>query len=185
MTLTSCCPSHAANPAIPSLVLDIVQKQSSSVGQCLAFAMESITQPSTEASTASVFQIGCEVPPITLGKFGMRLDRYCQCSLSCFVVAWAYLTRIRNTNPELFHTSNLHKLMLASLTIAAKYCDDITCTQKYYAQCGGVTVAELNCLEMELLKLIDFRAHVNETEFRQSNKFLTLVRDTLQAKAPH
>lgn len=48
--------------------------------------------------------------------------------------------------------------------VQAKFMDDKYFTNKYYAQVGGVALEELNCLELELLRRLDYRAHVDVPE---------------------
>lgn len=48
----------------------------------------------------------------------------------------------------------IRRLVLTALTIAAKFHDDIYYSNAFYARVGGVSVAELNTLELTLLKMI-------------------------------
>lgn len=49
---------------------------------------------------------------------------------------------------------------------AAKLTDDNFYNNSYYAKIGGIATAELNRLELQLLKLLDFRLVVSPAELR-------------------
>ena len=104
-------------------------------------------------------------PPISLPEFTARLYKYFACSRQAFVVAAAYLRRLHAAAPELFGMQSAHKLILASLTVAAKFTDDVACKQKHYAQCGGVESTELNVLEATLLHRLKFSVFVASSEY--------------------
>ena len=58
------------------------------------------------------------------------------------------------------------KLTLAAPCRAAKLTDDNFYNNSYYAKIGGIATAELNRLELLLLKLLDFRLVVPAAELR-------------------
>jgi hypothetical protein len=46
--------------------------------------------------------------------------------------------------------------MITGVTVAAKTLCDSYCTNSHYARVGGISVSELNTLELELLFLLDW-----------------------------
>lgn len=104
-------------------------------------------------------------PPISLPEFTARLYKYFACSREAFVVAVAYLRRLHAAAPEIFGMQSAHKLILTTLTVAAKFTDDVACKQKHYAQCGGVDAAELSTLEATLLHRLNFTVFVTASEY--------------------
>ena len=46
-----------------------------------------------------------------------------------------------------------------------KFLEDKYYKNEYYAKVGGVSLKELNCLEVEFLYLIDFNLFINEELF--------------------
>lgn len=52
------------------------------------------------------------------------------------------------------------RLLLAALTVGAKFLDDRFLSNAYYARVGGVTLRELNAMEAELLRRLGWRATV-------------------------
>jgi hypothetical protein len=53
---------------------------------------------------------------------------------------------------------------LVSLTISAKFNEDFFFTNTFYAKVGGITASELNILEQNFFKMIDYDLRVNPDE---------------------
>ena len=47
-----------------------------------------------------------------------------------------------------------------------KYNEDELLTNTFYAKIGGISVAETNLLEVEFIKLINYRLYVSEEEYK-------------------
>ncbi|KAG5099322.1 hypothetical protein JHK82_044374 [Glycine max] len=55
-----------------------------------------------------------------------RIFKYANCNPSCFVVAYVYLDRFTQRQPSLpINTFNVHRLLITSVMVAAKFMDDI------------------------------------------------------------
>jgi hypothetical protein len=61
----------------------------------------------------------------------------------------------------------LCRLLLAALTCAAKFYDDVYYSNAYYAKVGGVSTQELNQLEAAFLEIVDWRLFVTPEEYLQ------------------
>ena len=55
--------------------------------------------------------------------------------------------------------------MITAIIVAIKYQDDEYYKNEFYAKVGGISRAELNTLESEFLRMLDFRVHVTWDEF--------------------
>ncbi|KAL0459534.1 UNVERIFIED_CONTAM: Cyclin-P3-1 [Sesamum latifolium] len=108
---------------------------------------------------------GLRAPSLSIQQYIDRIFKYACCSPSCFVIANIYIDRfIQRTN--LFLTSlNIHRLLITSVMVAAKFMDDAFFNNAYYARVGGVSTAELNKLEIKFLFGLDFRIHVTVKTF--------------------
>ena len=77
-----------------------------------------------------------------------------------------YLERIQKRGPHLQLTSwTLQRLLLVAALVASKYLDDIVCLNTYWAELGGLTIQELNTLELEFLFAIDFDLAVHPHDY--------------------
>ncbi|CAI7779489.1 unnamed protein product [Closterium sp. NIES-54] len=109
---------------------------------------------------------GLRAPAITVEKYLERIFKYANCSPACFVVAYAYIDRILQEHDDMVITSlNVHRLLITCIMVAAKFLDDSYFNNAYYAKVGGVTTAEMNRLEMELLFRMDFRLNITTDVF--------------------
>ncbi|KAG4951466.1 hypothetical protein JHK85_045333 [Glycine max] len=58
-----------------------------------------------------------------------RIFKYANCNPSCFVVAYVYLDRFTQRQPSLpINTFNVHRLLITSVMVAAKFMDDMCLT---------------------------------------------------------
>lgn len=58
-----------------------------------------------------------------------------------------------------------HRILLTAIVISAKCCTDFFLSNEFYAKVGGVCVKELNVLEEEMLKLLEWECFVGEDEY--------------------
>ncbi|XP_021828406.1 cyclin-U4-1-like [Prunus avium] len=105
-------------------------------------------------------------PTITIHSYLQRIFKYADCSPSCFVVAYVYLDRFTQTQPLLpIDSFNIHRLLIASVLVSAKFMDDIYYNNAYYARVGGISTAEMNLLEVDLLFGLGFQLNVTPATF--------------------
>ncbi|EOX99175.1 PREDICTED: cyclin-U1-1 [Theobroma cacao] len=109
---------------------------------------------------------GVRAPNISIPKYLERIYKYTNCSPSCFVVGYVYIDRLAHKHPDsLVISLNVHRLLVTSVMVASKMLDDVHYNNAVYARVGGVTNAELNRLELELLFLLDFGVTVSSRVF--------------------
>ncbi|EPS72561.1 hypothetical protein M569_02197, partial [Genlisea aurea] len=117
-----------------------------------------------EEETITVFH-GLRPPSLTIRQYIHRIFKYSSCSPSCFVVAHIYLDRYVHRTRLRWNSLNIHRLLITSLVVAAKFMDDLFFKNSYYARVGGISTAELNELELKFLFAIDFRLFVSVQTF--------------------
>ena len=97
-------------------------------------------------------------PEISPLNYGRRLLRHCKASPA--VIIYAIVLLQRSTVPKIT-LHNLHRLLITAIVVSVKLLDTAYYSNKYYATVGGVpTVAEMNLLERELLKLLQYDLYV-------------------------
>jgi hypothetical protein len=65
----------------------------------------------------------------------LRIAKYAACSGECFVLALVYIDRIIQSNPTFVVNSlNIHRLLITSVMLAAKFFDDQYFNNAYYAK---------------------------------------------------
>lgn len=106
-------------------------------------------------------------PDICTEEYVRRLVHYAHCSPAAFVVMLIYLDRIAHCNQRLKITAfNLHRLLVTALMLACKFLEDQCFSTLHYAKVGGIpTVKEMNRLEFQFLRFLDFRLCVATESF--------------------
>jgi len=113
-------------------------------------------------STITVFHAQ-STPDISVYDYILRINKYGNFSKSVLVAALVYIDRVLEDNPEIVMTSRtIHRLLITSVLVSAKFNDDIHLGNGAFAQIGGIRNAELNRLEVNFLKLCRFTLVVSE-----------------------
>lgn len=107
-------------------------------------------------------------PAISIRDYLNRISKYASCSGECFVLALVYIDRIIQSNHTFVVNSlNIHRLLITSVMLAAKFFDDQYFNNAYYAKVGGVPCNEINTLEVEFLFMTNFSLFVGTDTYRQ------------------
>lgn len=117
---------------------------------------------------------GVSSPAISIRSYLERIFRYANCSESCFLVAYVYLDRFAQVQPTIgaVDSFNVHRLLITSVMVAAKFMDDMYYNNAYYAKIGGISTKEMNFLELEFLFGLGFRLNVTPATFHGYNCYL-------------
>lgn len=108
---------------------------------------------------------GSSAPSVSIGQYIDRIFKYSCCSPACFIVAHIYIERFIQCTNVVLTSLNVHRLLITSVMVAAKFVDDAFFNNAYYARVGGVSTSELNNLEMNFLFSLDFQLHVSVATF--------------------
>ncbi|XP_068634673.1 cyclin-U4-1-like [Aristolochia californica] len=120
----------------------------------------------------SVFH-GLTRPTISIQSYLERIFKYANCSPSCFVVAYVYLDRFSQRQPSLpINSFNVHRLLITSVMVAAKFMDDMYYNNAYYAKVGGICTTEMNFLEVDFLFGLSFHLNVTPATFHSYCNYL-------------
>lgn len=67
-----------------------------------------------------------EVPDMTIQSYLERIFRYTRAGPSIYVVAYVYIDRFCQSNPEFrISSANVHRLLITSIMVASKYVEDM------------------------------------------------------------
>jgi len=99
-------------------------------------------------------------PTISIFDYFERIRKYASCSPESFILALIYIDRLIQINNFALTTLNVHRVIISSVLIAAKFFDDHFYNNEYFARVGGVPCSEINSLEVEFLFKINFSLHV-------------------------
>ncbi|CAO3683996.1 unnamed protein product [Rhizopus stolonifer] len=101
-------------------------------------------------------------PNISLGDYLRRIVKYTSVEKSCLLILLIYIDRVCDRHPH-FTVSSLtaHRFLITAVTVSSKALSDSYCTNSHYAKVGGISTQEINALELEFLRLIDW--HLSST----------------------
>lgn len=117
------------------------------------------------------------LPPITLEAYIARLIQYAPCEKECFLAALLFMDRLAERHNFIFNSMNVHRSYLVSLLLAAKFFEDQPCDNGYFATVGGVSLQELNSMEVQFLTLVEYRICVTQWEF---NMYAQLLEENVE-----
>ncbi len=73
---------------------------------------------------------------------------------------------------EFFKKFNFFRILLASVLLSIKYNEDDFYSNTFYAKVGGISLKEINLLEFEFMKLIQFNLFVQEEVYLKYKEYL-------------
>jgi len=146
--------------------LSVMPETGAGLARKIAHVLESIVQANADMPCArTIFNVS-QVPSISVEAYVARIAQYSQCSPEAYILAIIYIDRYhREHGATCLNRLNIHKLIIASIMVAAKFVDDVRLSNKDFAKIGAVSTRELNELELELLNTIGFSIHVKQEEF--------------------
>ncbi|AED91160.1 putative protein [Arabidopsis thaliana] len=132
----------------------------SSLLQRVSETNDDLSRPFREHKRISAFNAVTK-PSISIRSYMERIFKYADCSDSCYIVAYIYLDRFIQKQPLLpIDSSNVHRLIITSVLVSAKFMDDLCYNNAFYAKVGGITTEEMNLLELDFLFGIGFQLNV-------------------------
>ncbi|KAF7301617.1 Cyclin-domain-containing protein [Mycena indigotica] len=113
------------------------------------------------------------IPTISLEAYLLRILKYCPTTNEVFLSLLVYFDRMSKLSTEatgrtfVIDSFNIHRLVIAGVTVASKFFSDVFYTNSRYAKVGGLPQAELNQLELQFLLLNDFRLVIPREEMQR------------------
>jgi len=104
------------------------------------------------------------LPEVSILHYLRRWMRYTRCGAVCIVSAVILMDRTCKKQCIPVTAQNVHRFLLAALTVASKYSHDIPYLNSHYARVGGVPLQEVNLLERDLLRMLDFDVIIHKNE---------------------
>ena len=121
------------------------------------------------------------VPQLSFARYMQHVGKYTNgtmCGPVFSAVAMViYARRIQKKRPNFKITlQNMHRLYLAAVVVSQKFFSDQGLLNSYYARVGGVSLRELNRLEVTLLSWLNWDAKVTTREYYDMCSRLNVVK---------
>ncbi|KIK65740.1 hypothetical protein GYMLUDRAFT_128313, partial [Collybiopsis luxurians FD-317 M1] len=113
------------------------------------------------------------IPTISLEAYLLRILKYCPTTNEVFLSLLVYFDRMTKLTSEatgrsfVIDSYNIHRLVIAGVTVASKFFSDVFYTNSRYAKVGGLPLAELNQLELQFLLLNNFNLVIPKDEMQR------------------
>ena len=107
------------------------------------------------------------LPKISLEDYCNRILKFGKISTATLVQSIIYIDKIITQHPQLLTIRTVHRLLLSSIIVSAKFIDDHHLTNTNFARIFGVKLNELNTLEVQFCKLMSFSLFTPVTTFNK------------------
>ena len=117
--------------------------------------------------------------PLSPSAYLARMLRYTAISPCNLVVGISYLQRLKNKTyghgTVKLNTNNIQRFLLCANMLASKYLDDRYMSNKQWARVGDLDLQELNSLELDMLKALDFDLHISREDYNEACAMLKMM----------
>ena len=104
------------------------------------------------------------IPVLSLEKFLIRIIKYTEAENNTLLTAYLYIINLIKKENYVLSLNNIYRLLLGAVVLAKKTLEDLTYKNSYYCQIGGMSLEELNNIELSLFFRIDFHTNPNKEE---------------------
>jgi len=116
--------------------------------------------------------VGAEIPDIPIASYLNRIKRYLKCSSTCWIAMLVYLDRVLSLSkarefPVVLDSLSVHRLMIGAALAAAKFNEDSNFSNEYIAQVGGISLQELNRIELLFCNILDWDFNLDVETFEK------------------
>lgn len=112
--------------------------------------------------------------PIRIVDYLRRFWDIADCQPAVFAVGLIYMERLVAKGNIVLKRTSVHRVVLASLVLAAKFVDDDVLPDSSFCRAGGVTAWELAQLEKSAAAIMDWRLCVTAEEILRTSKLMEL-----------
>ncbi|WVO18001.1 hypothetical protein L204_105699 [Cryptococcus depauperatus] len=147
------------------------------------FPLFTASKASLSRSSALLSFHARHIPSISIEAYLLRILKYCPTTNEVFLGVLVYFDRMTKLGTPVgiggesakagkrgegfaIDSYNVHRLVIAGVTVASKFFSDVFYTNSRYAKVGGLPPTELNSLELQFLLLNDFRLRISVEEMQ-------------------
>lgn len=114
------------------------------------------------------------IPNLSISSYINRLSLYCCFSDEVLIAAMRNIFCVFEKMYSIFPITSLtiYRIMLVNIMVTAKFYDDVFYSNLFYSKVGGITLSELNNLEVEFLNLIGFELYISPEEFAKTKSII-------------
>ncbi|KAI9283192.1 cyclin-domain-containing protein [Sporodiniella umbellata] len=126
------------------------------------------------------------IPGISIFSYLSRIHKFAPFDNEVLISVLVYFDRITNLNQGLhINAYSVHRLLIASILIASKFTSDTFYSNRRYAKVGGVSLQELNQLELQFLFSVGFQLRITLEDLQEYADQLLLHANTPREPQPN
>ena len=124
------------------------------------------------------------LPCFNASYYLQRISVYSGASPCCLIASLIYLERIQKLCPSLKLSSrSLQRLLAVAVMTATKFLEDDCCLNSRWAEISGLSLEELNSLELDFLFCIEFRLAISPKQYSRCKSRLAAFATTYAPNA--
>lgn len=152
---------------MPSITIGTLAKQLGSIIEhSFCLGLPTVYKEADAKINPATWTFLCtQIPLITVSDYLHRIAIYSNISAETLVLSVIQLARISLLPDVPLTSTTIHRLILTSVLVCTKYCDDVFLKNRFYAELGGISVSELNDMEVEFLFLVQFDFDLSEEQY--------------------
>ena len=116
-----------------------------------------------------------ELPHISIKNYLHRIQTFSEAEDNTLIISLIFLDKICDTASIILTEYNVHRLLFISILIAIKYNEDLVFELDCYSKIAGMTKKEINKLEYQFLKLINFEVFVHKKIFEKYKSYINNI----------
>ena len=113
-----------------------------------------------------------KAPNISIEDYLIRIQKYTNLERNTLITSLIFIDRLCKISNLTLTYYNIHRILFTSVLISIKYNEDNFFDNKYYSEIAGVKAKELNLLEYNFTKMINFRFFVSDEIFEKYKQHL-------------
>eukprot|EP00040_Diaphanoeca_grandis_P007328 m.40517 g.40517 ORF g.40517 m.40517 type:complete len:179 (-) comp18516_c0_seq3:643-1179(-) len=117
--------------------------------------------PNLKSDGPSSFFVAASSPPITVQMYLQRIVHYGKPGVEAVILMLVYLDKLVNEAHIQITPLSVHRFIAAGMVIASKLTLEKHISNIHFAKLAGISVQDLNRLEMELLECLQFNLFVS------------------------
>lgn len=114
-----------------------------------------------------------KIPAMSIQDYLRRIIKYSKLEPATLITTVIYIDRICEREKYVLNFNNIHRTLLAAVLVSVKFHEDDFYKNTQYAKIGGISLEEINSLEQEFCKLLNFAFFVSEPEFQKYKCYFT------------
>jgi len=103
-------------------------------------------------------------PDISVREYVYRIYEHADISMEVMGASMVYMGRLLQSSHIPCNRLTVHRLIISAIILAVKFIEDAVIRNAFFVYIGGLSILELNRMEVEFLKKIDYRLWIDFPE---------------------